>query len=155
MFGILNHFVYWLSTSLRAAKMEMLLGFFCTLENTTFFQGSSGLLTLHTLCVLMFLHWSFIIFIHNFSLLGLVIPSLDVLLVFWTSFLVNQIEELNSKFRIIPSLTGATQEASRWVQRPLTKAWLLSQEPVQFFSFPTSERDCFKNTVSGMLAIYF
>lgn len=53
------------------------------------FWGGSELLTLHTLCVLMFLHWSFIIFIHDFSLLGLVFCSLDVLLLFWTSFLTN------------------------------------------------------------------
>lgn len=115
------------------------------------FQGGSDLLTLLTLCVSMFLRWIFIVFIHNFSLLGLVIPSLDVLLLFWTSFLMNQVEELNCKLGTIPNLAGAPH----WVQRPLTKSCLLSQEPAQFFSFPTSEKGCFKNTVSGMLAIYF
>lgn len=153
MFGILNHFVYWLS-HWEQPRWKMLLGFFCTLEKTTFalewFKSSHS-----SYSVLMFLHWTFIIFIHNFSILGLIIPSLDVLPLFSASLLMKQVEELNCKFRTIPSLAGATQEAPHRVQRPLTKACLLSQEPVQFFSFPTSERDCFKNTFSGMLTIYF
>jgi len=51
--------------------------------------------SLKQLCMLMFLHWGFIIFIHNFFSLGLIILFLDIFLLFWTSILMIQTKELD------------------------------------------------------------
>lgn len=105
----------------------MLLGFFCTLENTTFLPGwfrsphSSNFVCVDVFTLkLYYLHSQFLSFRTCY-------PSLDVLLLFSASFLMNQVEELNCKFRTIPNLAGATQEAPHQVQRPMTKACFLSQ----------------------------
>lgn len=113
---------YWITLyidniSLRAAKMGMLLGFFCTLENTTFF-GVVQSFSLFTLCVDVFTLKLY--YLHSWFL------SFRTWFLFpWCSaFILNQFldkpqtEELNYKFRTIPNLAAATQEAPHWVQRP-------------------------------------
>lgn len=53
------------------------------------------IVSLKQLCVFIFLHGGFFVFIHNFFLVGLVIPSLDIFLSCWTRTLMNQVEELD------------------------------------------------------------